>query len=204
MQRSLLLVALAMVPGSAWAAEADRSMPDYRIGQWTGTVDVVDVGSAPVQMDSRWGFGKVLMIDTLAIQKCIEGWTSHARVTILDPKSGDLSRQVISDLKGSRIWACGEGGANGHALEQADMIAALRSGKTPPNEAEYAAVSNMTAIMARMATCSGQVITRDQAIACETSRADVGAIRDFGAPAPVQPGKDGRCPIPVPGITKPF
>jgi hypothetical protein len=96
MQRILLLVALAMVPGSAWAAEADRSMPDYRIGQWTGTVDVVDVGSAPVQMDSRWGYGKVLMIDTLEIQGYIEGWTSHARVTILDPKSG-IRQQGIND-----------------------------------------------------------------------------------------------------------
>jgi hypothetical protein len=87
---------LVMVPESCWAAPPDRSMPEYRIGQWTGTVDVVDVGSAPVQLDSRWGFGRVLMIDTLEIQGYIEGWTSHARMTILDPRVG-IRQQGIND-----------------------------------------------------------------------------------------------------------
>ena len=70
----------------------------------------------------------------------------------------------------------------------------------PYNEAEYGAISTMTAILGRLATYSGQVVPWDDAFASEkvlTTDAET-----WDAPAPIQPLADGSYRIPIPGVTK--
>ena len=89
---------------------------------------------------------------------------------------------------------------SGHAQEQVDLIAALRSGNRY-NEGHYGANSSMTAVMGRMATYSGKLIKWDDAVASKLSQFPETLAWD--ASAPVQKNADGNYPIPIPGIYLP-
>jgi myo-inositol 2-dehydrogenase/D-chiro-inositol 1-dehydrogenase len=82
--------------------------------------------------------------------------------------------------------------------EHHDLFAALRRGDIY-NEGQNGAESTMTAIMGRMATYSGKVITWDEAIA---STLDLSPeVYSFDATPPVVPDSDGNYPVPIPGVT---
>jgi len=88
---------------------------------------------------------------------------------------------------------------DGYQVEHDDLFASIVEGK-PYNEAEFNATATMTAILGRMATYSGQVITWDQAFASELS---LGPERlAWDADPPVRPGPDGIYPCAIPGVTK--
>jgi hypothetical protein len=56
--------------------------------------------------------------------------------------------------------------------------------------------------MGRMAAHTGQEITRDDILNCEHEFApDVDKLT-LNSPAPLVAGKDGKYPVPMPGITK--
>lgn len=85
---------------------------------------------------------------------------------------------------------------NPYQIEHDDLVAAIRN-DTPYNEAEYGAKSSMTAILGRMATYSGKIVTWDEAM---NSNVTLGTDAErWDAPAPIQPGDDGDYPVPVPG-----
>lgn len=89
----------------------------------------------------------------------------------------------------------------GHQTEHDHLFAAMAAGK-PYNEADYGARSTLTAIMGRMATYSGRIVTWEDAL---NSKLDLMPERlAFDAEAPVQPNADGTYPCAVPGLTKAF
>jgi len=73
----------------------------------------------------------------------------------------------------------------------------LRRGERP-NEAEFAAQSTLTAIMGRLATYSGQVVTWDEALNSKSALADCDGLHAFADEAPVNPDAEGTYPAPVP------
>ena len=92
-----------------------------------------------------------------------------------------------------------ERGPDGHQLEMDDQFAALAAGQ-PYNEGDYGATSSMTAILGRMATYSGQVVTWEQAI---NSKLDLGPAKlAWDAEPQPKPGPDGIYPCATPGVTK--
>jgi predicted dehydrogenase len=84
-------------------------------------------------------------------------------------------------------------------VEHDDLFAAIRSG-ADYNEADNGAMSTMTAILGRMCTYSGKVITMEDALASNISLAPKSYAWD--ADPPVMPKEDGSYPIAMPGITK--
>jgi hypothetical protein len=56
--------------------------------------------------------------------------------------------------------------------------------------------------MGRMAAHTGQVITRDQMLACEHEFAPNVDKLTMDGPPPLLPDSDGRYPVPEPGIKK--
>ena len=90
-------------------------------------------------------------------------------------------------------------GADGHQIEHDDLFAALLAGK-PYNECDSAAASTMTAVMGRMATYSGKVVTWDEAMSSKLDLSPESYAWD-AAPQP-KPGPDGLYPCAIPGITK--
>ena len=99
------------------------------------------------------------------------------------------------------IWAFPQPEPNPYQLEFDDLVEAIRQDK-PYNEVERGAIASMVTSMGRMAAHTGQVITYDQMINCPHEFApDVDKLT-MDSPAPVQADKDGRYPVPQPGILK--
>ncbi len=92
-----------------------------------------------------------------------------------------------------------ERGPDGHQVEHDDLFAALVAGE-PFNEGDYGATSTMTAILGRMATYSGQVVTWDEAINSQTDLSPEAYAWD--AEPPVTPDENGFYACAIPGVTK--
>ncbi|MEM9672256.1 MAG: dehydrogenase, partial [Bacteroidota bacterium] len=67
-------------------------------------------------------------------------------------------------------------------------------------DAENGAKSTMTAILGRMATYSGKVVTWDEALNSDVSL--MPEVYAFDADPPVMPDANGLYPMPTPGKTK--
>ena len=89
--------------------------------------------------------------------------------------------------------------ANPYQIEHDVLFEAIRHDK-PRAEAEYAAMSTLTAIMGRMAAYSGKAVTRQEAMA---STLDLSPDRyTWDAKPPVLPDQSGSYPVAMPGVTK--
>jgi myo-inositol 2-dehydrogenase / D-chiro-inositol 1-dehydrogenase len=100
---------------------------------------------------------------------------------------------------GGETWRFRGDKGNPYQIEHDRLFEAIRQ-DLPFNEAENGALSTMTAIMGRMATYSGQMVTWDDAFG---SPIDLSPERyAFDAQPPVLPGEDGLYPCAVPGSTK--
>ena len=93
-------------------------------------------------------------------------------------------------------------GEDGHQLEHYPLFKAIRN-NLPYNEAEHGANATMTAILGRMSNYSGQAVTWDEAMASDMTLVPDDLV-SFDSPAPVQADADGRYPIAIPGVTKPY
>ena len=104
----------------------------------------------------------------------------------------------LTDRGGNEIFRYRGRRVNPYQQEHDDLFASIRSG-TPINEAEYGATSTMTAILGRMATYSGKVVTWEEATA---SNIDLSPSEyAWTATPPVVPDDSGAYPVPVPGKT---
>jgi hypothetical protein len=89
-------------------------------------------------------------------------------------------------------------GPDGHQTEWDDLLAAMAASRHY-NEADWAADSTMTAILGRMATYSGKLVTWSEAVKSELSYAPERIAWD--ATPRTKPGPDGIYPCATPGIT---
>lgn len=115
----------------------------------------------------------------------------------------DISGAKIYDQSGKLTWQSDAKEANGKGWQQEhyDLFAELRAGNVP-NEAEYGALSTMTAIMGRMATYGGKIVKWDDALNSDIALADFDSITSFESVPPIKPKDDGTYPIAVPGESK--
>jgi len=87
---------------------------------------------------------------------------------------------------------------DGHQLEMNDLFAAILAGK-PYNEVGWAADSTMTAILGRMATYSGKLVSWEDAVRSELDLLPERFAWD--AEPRSKPGADGVYPCAIPGVT---
>ncbi len=114
-----------------------------------------------------------------------------------DPKIYKSQRMVDEDL----VWKYGQPDCNPYHEEWQVLMDAIRQDK-PHNEAIRGAEANFAALMGRMATHTGNVVTWDEAVASNFQYvADIDNMT-FDTPAPIQAGPDGIYPAPLPGQTK--
>ena len=123
--------------------------------------------------------------------------TEHAHGSL---GNADISAAQISLKKGSP-WRSKLEGTDPYQVEHDALFAAIRS-DTPHNEVEYGAHSTMTAILGRMATYSGKIVTWDEAINSKLSLWP--AELDWKANPPTLPDAAGLYPIPMPGVSQAF
>ena len=99
------------------------------------------------------------------------------------------------------IWQYGKNEPNPYRVEWQLLLDAIRQNK-PHNEARRAGEAEVAALMGRVATHSGQLITWDMIM-----NSNFQFVKDidnmtFETPAPIHNGPDGIYPAPQPGITK--
>jgi len=141
-----------------------------------------------------------------SVSEHVQGTKGHATIgggPIIQGKSLKITDKRKRKGKGNKKpppWRYGKGGGDGHQQEHHDLFADLRAGRRP-NEAEYGALSTMTAIFGRMATYSGKLILWDDALNSQISLAPVETYTSFQDAPPVLPSEAGQYPVPVPGIT---
>jgi predicted dehydrogenase len=96
-------------------------------------------------------------------------------------------------------WAFPQPEPNPYQLEWDHLIDAIRTDK-PYNEAKRGVENNLVQIMGRMACHTGQVVTWDEALSHEHEFAPGLDALTMDSPAPLRPGRDGKYPMPMPGI----
>ncbi len=112
----------------------------------------------------------------------------------------DAGKAVIKDYDGQVMFISDmEGAVNPYQEEHNQLFAAIRKGETI-NNAEYGAKSTMTALMGRMATYSGKVITWDEAL--QSNIQLMPEVVTWKTIPPTLPDQNGLYPIPVPGETE--
>jgi predicted dehydrogenase len=104
-------------------------------------------------------------------------------------------------VTGKQPWRYAGNHVEGHQQEHNDLLAAIRRGEKY-NEGWFGATSSMTAVLGRMATYSGQVVTWDDAVAKGPD--EMPPQFAFDAVPPVLPDAEGNYPVPVPGVYRPY
>lgn len=108
------------------------------------------------------------------------------------------SQNMVAD---DMTWEYGQSDPNPYNVEWQELLDAIRQDK-PHNEAKRAGEAEVAALMGRMATHTGQVVTWDQALNSQHQFVqDIDAMT-LDTPAPIHEGPDGLYMPPQPGITK--
>ena len=99
------------------------------------------------------------------------------------------------------VWEFGKKDPSPYHAEWQVLLDAIRNDK-PHNESRRAGEAEIAALMGRVATHTGKLITWDQMLASKHQFvADIDRM-DFDTPAPIQAGPDGLYAAPQPGITQ--
>ena len=93
-----------------------------------------------------------------------------------------------------------ENDADPYQVEHDQLFDAISKGEFRYADAEMGAMSTMTAILGRMATYSGRMVTWEEALHSELSL--MPSRYAFDADPPVLPDDHGRYPAPVPGVSR--
>lgn len=114
-------------------------------------------------------------------------------------ETNDAGVAKIFDLNGEQLHTISNTeGHNPYQEEHNRLFASIRN-KGVINDAEIGAKSTMSAIMGRMATYSGKVITWDEAIKSEIRL--VPEEMTWDSKPPTMPDAEGKYSIPIPGKT---
>jgi predicted dehydrogenase len=113
------------------------------------------------------------------------------------PKIYKSHNMVPEDM----IWQYGKDDPNPYRVEWQLLLDAIRQNK-PHNEARRAGEAEVAALMGRVATHTGQLVTWDQITNCSFQFVEDIDNMTFDTPAPIQAGPDGIYAPPQPGITK--
>jgi predicted dehydrogenase len=105
---------------------------------------------------------------------------------------------VMTDWSGNELYVHdSREDPNPYQVEHDVLFAAIRSGNAV-NDAEVGAKATLSAIMGRMATYSGQVVTWEDAM--NSDKILVPDDLDWDVNPPVMPDEYGNYPVPVPGV----
>ncbi len=97
------------------------------------------------------------------------------------------------------IWAFPQPEPNPYQLEWDDLLDAIRNDK-PYNEVKRGTEASLVTAMGRMACHTGKVITWNDMLNCEHEFGPNVDQLTLDGPAPLQADKDGKYPIPLPGL----
>ncbi len=129
------------------------------------------------------------------IPGCWESVSEHATGT---EGTAEISAARIQS-PGGWEWSWRGEGVDPYQAEQHALFAAVRA-DLPHNESERGALATLTAILGRMASTSGRIVTWEEALASEVDLAPRSYAWD--AAPPVLPDARGFYPIAIPGSAR--
>jgi predicted dehydrogenase len=171
----------------------------------------VDQNLDTYSVEYTFADGAKMYMDGRCINGCNDIFNSHAhgsKGSAIVSKSGDCGTPS-STFKGQNaqrsnmIWTSkvAPDEQNPYQNEWNDLVDAIRDDK-PYSEVKRGAEASLVCNMGRMAAHTGQEITFEDMLNCEHEFApDVDKLTMASA-APLVAGKDGKYPIPMPGITQ--
>ena len=186
---------------NAWPVKA------HAVGGRQYRGDYVDQNLDSYSVEYTFADGTQLFFDGRTMTGCTEKQASYAHGTkgsAIISFSGHTPGKcrIFGDQKmkrGTELWAFPEGEPNPYQTEWDDLAAAIIN-DTPYSEVKRGVEASIATNMGRMAAHTGREITFDQMLNCAHEFApNLGSLSPDG-PAPVVADKDGRYPVPEPGI----
>jgi len=152
--------------------------------------------------------GTKLMLEGRNIVGCNQEFASYAHGTkgsaVISTASHTPAKCRI--YKGQKLtnrrditWAYPQPEPSPYQTEWDHLIDAVRNDK-PYNEVKRGAEASLVTSMGRMAAHTGQIITFDEAMNHTHEFAPCVDHLDYDSPAPLRLNKDGKYPIPMPGL----
>lgn len=145
-------------------------------------------------VEYTYGDGTMMYSQCRQIPGCFNSIAEYAHG---EKGTSEIHKGTITGSDGP--WQFSGKKDNPYQVEHDTLFEAVRN-DLPYNEAEQGALSTMTAIMGRMATYSGKVVTWDEALASNIELKPDRYAWD-GTP-PVVPDEKGCYPCAIPGVTK--
>ncbi len=174
--------------------------------------DYVDQNFDSYSVEYTFGDGTKFIMDGRCMNGAHSAYASYAHGTkgsAVIARAGDWGNgQPSSIYKGQNmersnlVWESRiKPTENPYQNEWNVLIDAIRNDK-PHNEVKYGVEASLATSMGRMAAHTGQEITWDDMINCDHEFAPGADKFDMNSPAPVLADKDGKYPVPQPGINK--
>lgn len=169
--------------------------------------DYVDQNLDTYAVEYTYPDGTKLFYDGRAMNGCHNEFASYAHgskgCAIISSSSHTPGK--VRTFKGQNFaksdmnWAFPQPEPSPYQLEWDDLIDAIRADK-PYNEVKRGAEASLVTSMGRMAAHTGQIITYDQILNCDHEFAPGVDKLTENSPAPLLSDKDGKYPVPQPGI----
>jgi len=171
----------------------------------------VDQNLDTYSVEYTYADGSKFFFDGRCIDGCNDIYSSYlhgSKGFAIASKSGDcgLPSSIHKSQNPTRANAIWESKvppdqANPYQNEWNDLVDAIRN-EQPYNEAKRGVEASLVTSMGRMAAHTGQEITFEQMLNCEHEMAPGLDKLTMDSPAPLRADKDGRYPVPQPGIVK--
>ena len=193
---------------NAWPVKA-HALGGRHYRQSPEGITYVDQNFDTYAVEYSYADGTKFFFDGRCITGCHDNFSSYIHGTkgsAIVSKSGDCGAPSMI-FKGQtpsgadRVWVSEvpKGEESWYQNEWNDLVEAIRNDK-PYNEVERGVIVSTVSSMGRMAAHTGQEITYEDMLNCEHEMAPGLDKITADSPAPVMPDKNGRYPIPQPGI----
>jgi predicted dehydrogenase len=174
-------------------------------------VTYVDQNLDTYSVEYTYADGSKFFFDGRCMDGCNDIYSSYlhgSKGFAIASKSGDCGQpsSIHKSQNATRANAVWESKVppdqgNPYQNEWNDLVDAVRGDK-PYSEVKRGVEASLVTSMGRMAAHTGQEITFEQMLNCEHEMAPGLDKLTTESPAPLQAGKDGRYPVPQPGIVK--
>ncbi len=171
----------------------------------------VDQNFDSYSVEYTFADGSKMMMDGRCINGCNDIYSSYvhgSKGMAIAAKSGDCSPPSMTfkgqnPQRSNMIWTSKvePDQADPYLNEWNELMAAIRDDK-PYNEVKRGVQASLVTSMGRMAAHTGQEITYDELLNSEHEYAPGADKFTMDSPAPVLSDKDGKYPVPMPGIVK--
>ena len=196
---------------NAWPVKA-QALGGRHYRQSPEGVAYVDQNFDTYSVEYTYADGTKFYFDGRCITGCHDDFSSYIHGTkgsAIASKTGDCGAPSSiykgqKPIASERVWISEvpKGEENWYQNEWNDLMDAIRNDK-PYNEVERGVTVSVVTSMGRMAAHTGQEITFEDMLECDHEMAPGLDQLTADSPAPVQPDKNGRYPVPQPGyVTK--